>query len=155
MPDLICPLLALPDNTALLASLQGEGITIRHARHWERTPLHDFIQTTFGAGWAGEAMASFSRNPISTIVAVEDKRFIGFATYEGTAPGYFGPTGVLETYRGRGIGKALFLEAMAGLRDLGYVYGIVGDPGPIAFYQKILPGILLPAEWPTIYTGVL
>ena len=52
------------------------------------------------------------------------------------AQGFFGPTGVEQTERGNGIGKALLMESLWGLRELGYVYGIIGGAGPVEFYQR-------------------
>ncbi|MHB9024620.1 MAG: GNAT family N-acetyltransferase [Armatimonadota bacterium] len=152
MPDIICPLLNLPDHRDLLARLRAEGIDIYRARPWERSALVDFIGTRFGQGWVDETLLAFSRQPISAIIAVEGQRIIGFAAFEVSAPAYFGPTGVDEAYRGRGIGKALLLEALVGLRELGYIYGFIGAPGPKDFYLQATPGLLLPAEWTTIHT---
>jgi GNAT superfamily N-acetyltransferase len=152
MPDIICPLLNLTDHQELLARLKGEGIDIYRARPWERAALIDFISPRFGQGWVDETLRAFSKQPVSVILAVEGTRIIGFAAYEVSAPAYFGPTGVDETYRGRGVGKALLLEALIGLRELGYIYGFIGAPGPVDFYLRATPGLLLPKEWTTIHT---
>ena len=47
----------------------------------------------------------------------------------GTAKAFFGPTGVDETYRGKGIGKALLLVCLHDMYAQGYAYGIIGDAG--------------------------
>lgn len=155
MADMICPLFDIPSCGELLQRLHDEGIHIRHAQSWERTALYEFIEQHFSRRWADEVSLGFHHQPISIIVAVKGEEIIGFAAYEVTAPAYFGPTGVNEAYRGHGIGKALLLEALAGLRNLGYVYGIIGSPGPIDFYRKFTNGIMLPEEWTTIYSNTL
>ncbi len=155
MPDIVCPLFDVPDPKPLVEKLAGEGIIVRHARGWERTGLIDFIETRWGRGWVDETLRAFNHSPITTVIAIAEKQIIGFAAYEVTAPAYFGPTGVDEAFRGRGIGKALLLEALIGLRNKGYVYGFIGSPGPVDFYLKATPGLLLPAEWKNIYTNAV
>ena len=80
---------------------------------------------------------------------------VGFAAYECTRRGYFGPTGVLPTEQGKGIGKALLLASLAALREMGYVYAIIGNAGPVRFYQKTVGAIVIPGSDPGIYTGSL
>ncbi|MHB9130728.1 MAG: GNAT family N-acetyltransferase [Armatimonadota bacterium] len=155
MPDIVCPLFDAPDPRPLIARLRDDGIIVRRARPWDRNALSAFILEHWGQGWVDETLVAFSHQPVTAVIALEEKKIIGFSAYEVTAPCYFGPTGVNETYRGRNIGKALFLDALQGLRELGYVYGFIGSPGPIDFYLKAAPGLLLPKEWSNIYTGAV
>ena len=53
------------------------------------------------------------------------------------------------------MGKALLLAALAGLRDMGYVYGIIGAAGPVQFYQSTVGAIIIPDSEPGIYTDLL
>ena len=50
---------------------------------------------------------------------------IGFAAYETTRRGFFGPTGVAPSERGKHIGKALLLASLWGLREMGYAQAVV------------------------------
>ena len=152
MPDIIVPLFEVPDVQPLLARLQSEGITVRRALPWERAAMCAFIGEHFGQGWVDETLTTFARQPITSVIALDGPNIIGFAAFEASARGYFGPTGVLEAYRGRSIGKALYLASLNGLRELGYAYAIVGSPGPVDFYLKASPGLLLPAEWKTFHS---
>ena len=52
-------------------------------------------------------------------------------------------------------GKALLLASLHGLRELGYVYGIIGHAGPIEFYQKTVGAIVIPDSDPGIYANLL
>ena len=63
--------------------------------------------------------------------------------------------GVLETMQGRGIGKALLLACLWGLREMGYVYGIIGGVGPIEFYRKTVGASMIDDSTPGIYTNLL
>jgi hypothetical protein len=57
--------------------------------------------------------------------------------------------------RGKGVGKALLLSGLWGLRELGYVYGIIGRAGPVEFYQQAVGAIVIPDSDPGIYTDLL
>ena len=88
-------------------------------------------------------------------MATIDRELAGFAAYECTRRGFFGPTGVTPEARGKGIGKALLLASLYALRELGYVYGIIGAAGPVEFYQKTVGAIVIPGSEPGIYTDLL
>jgi GNAT superfamily N-acetyltransferase len=137
MPDLIVPLYDLPDNVKLLKSLQKKGIVIRHAKPWELDAVAEFINIHFDKGWVSETSVGFSSKPISVLIALDGNQIVGF--------------GVDEAYRGKGIGKALLIESLAGLRSMGYVYGFIGSPGPVDFYLKAVKGMLLPGDYTSIY----
>ncbi len=92
---------------------------------------------------------------MSVYIAVLQKEIVGFAAYECTRRGFFGPTGVIESVQGRGIGKALLLACLWGLREMGYVYGIIGRAGPIEFYQKTVGAIVIRDSEPGIYMNLL
>ena len=80
---------------------------------------------------------------------------VGFAGYECTRRGFFGPTGVIPAAQGKGIGKALLLASLTALREMGYVYAIIGAAGPVDFYQKAVGAIVIPDSEPGIYTDIL
>ena len=105
--------------------------------------------------WADEISVGFANKPISVFIATIDKKLVGFAAYECTRRGFFGPTGVIESTRGRGLGKSLLLSALWGLREMGYVYGIIGAAGPVRFYQNTVGAIVIPDSEPGIYEEML
>jgi len=80
---------------------------------------------------------------------------IGFAGYECTRKAFFGPTGVTKKERGRGIGTALLIASLWGLRELGYVYAIIGSAGPADFYQRTVGATVIPDSDPGIYVDLL
>jgi predicted N-acetyltransferase YhbS len=105
--------------------------------------------------WADETSVAFANKPVSVYLAVVEQEIVGFAAYECTRRGFFGPTAVSAQLQGRGIGKALLLACLWGLRELGYVYGIIGRVGPVAFYEKTVGAVLIPDSDPGIYTNLL
>ncbi|MDO5602662.1 MAG: GNAT family N-acetyltransferase [Oscillospiraceae bacterium] len=152
MQDMFVDLLKLPDAAPLYQKLAGEGVVIRRALAPDKKLVCDFVRETFGECAVGEAEASFARKPVSLFIATDRDQLVGFACYEATAPDFFGPTAVLESQRGRGVGKALLLRSLEAMRDeLGYVYGIIGGVGPISFYEKCVGATLIPGSDPGIY----
>ena len=136
MPDLLVNLLKLPPFESSAAVLNNAGVTVRRAQPFEITPVRDFITSNFSASWADEIS-------------------VGFAAYECTRKAFFGPTGVADAERGRGIGKALLIASLWGLQELGYVYGIIGAAGPVEFYQQAVGATLIPDSDPGIYFDLL
>lgn len=111
----------------------------------------DFVEREFSVAWADEISVGFANKPISVYIAVAEKEIVGFAAYECTRRDFFGPTGVIEKMQGRGIGKTLLLVCLWGLREMGYVYGIIGGAGPVEFYEKAVGAIAIPDSEPGIY----
>lgn len=151
MPDLLVNLMRLP----ALEDTSTQGFIVRHAQPWDLTPLRRFVAENFSPKWADEMSVGFARQPISVYIATIDRELAGFAAYECTRRGFFGPTGVLQSARGKGIGKALLLASLWSLRELGYVYAIIGAAGPVRFYQKTVGAIIIPDSEPGIYTDAL
>jgi GNAT superfamily N-acetyltransferase len=155
MPDLVVPLYRLPPRDEGEDALNDKGITIRRANTFEMSIVCDFIRRDFSQSWADETAAVFGRQPVGCYIAVEQRKVIGFATIDSTRRGYFGPTGVDAAQRGRGVGRALLIAALWGLRDLGYGYGIIGAAGPVDFYEKTVHAMVIPDSTPGVYTDLL
>ena len=155
MPDLLVNLLNLPDLESFVDGLNHVGVSIRRAQTFEITPVREFIKNNFSVAWADEISVGFPNKPVTVVIATRDTRVIGFAGYECTRKAFFGPTGVAENERGRGIGKALLMAALCGLRELGYVYGIIGAAGPVEFYRDAVGAIVIPNSEPGIYSDLL
>jgi len=47
------------------------------------------------------------------------------------------------------------IASLWGLRELGYVYAIIGRAGPVEFYEKTVGAIVIPDSDPGIYTNLL
>jgi GNAT superfamily N-acetyltransferase len=153
--DLLVPLLKLPPLEPHLTRMAAAGVGVRRARSYERTHVARFVRRHFSEGWVDEAMVSFSRTPPGCFVATREKKIVGFAVVEATAPNFFGPTGVDPAHRGGGIGTALVVAALHGLREIGYVYAIIGWAGPVAFYARTVNAIPIANSEPGIYSDLL
>jgi predicted N-acetyltransferase YhbS len=151
MPDMLVNLLKLPS----LDRLNDEGVNIRRAQPFEITPVREFIKENFSVSWADEISIGFANKPVSVVIATREGKVIGFAGYECTRKAFFGPTGVSESERGRGIGAALLIASLWGLRELGYVYAVIGAAGPTDFYQRTVGAMVIPDSEPGIYIDLL
>jgi GNAT superfamily N-acetyltransferase len=151
MADLLVALYDLkPSNRTL-----PQGIAVRRAFAAEKRLLADWVSKRFGERWASECEIAFTRNPVACHIAVSDFVVLGFAAYDATARGFFGPTGVTEEARHKGIGRALLDAALRDMASQGYVYGIIGPTTSIEFYRKEVGAIEIPDSTPGFHQGML
>jgi GNAT superfamily N-acetyltransferase len=151
MVDMLVALYAIaPSQTPLPA-----GVSIRRALAPERRAVVGWVERQFGAGWAGECEAAFAATPTRCLIAVQDRVLLGFAVWDVTALGFFGPTGVAEGTRGQGVGAALLLSVLEAMRAAGYGYAIIGAAGAPAFFSKIAGALPIPDSRPGLYHGLL
>lgn len=155
MIDMLVRLYELPDPCGVYAGLEERGIVLRRARAYERHIVAGWAGEHFSPKWESEVKVAFSRQPVTCFVATREKEILGFACYETTARGFYGPTGVGESARGAGIGKALLFKCMEGLKEMGYVYGVIGGVGPREFYEKAVGAVEIPGSDPGIYRDIL
>jgi N-acetylglutamate synthase-like GNAT family acetyltransferase len=146
--DMVVPLLRLPPAAPHVQRLREHGILVRRAKVWEAGALREFIVQHFFPSWAEEAAVAFTNKPVSAFLAFEGVRVIGFAAYECTYRGVFGPIGVDPAYRERDIATALLLECLASMKAMGYIYAIIGQAGPRAFFEKTCGAVAVPEDWP-------
>ena len=151
MPDMLVRLYALPDQNKRLK----DGYVVRRAAAYDKSVILHWLSQNFSTQWASEADVAFSRQPISCFIAQFQGKLVGFACYEATCRGYFGPGGVVEAHRGQGLGTMLLLECLRSMKEMGYAYAIIGGVGPKEFYAKTVGAIDIPDSTPGIYTAPL
>jgi len=155
MIDMLVRLYDLPDSGEIYAKVAEQGITLRRARAFEKHTVAEFARANFSAKWVSEVEVAITRQPVACFIATKDKVILGFACYDTTMKGFFGPTGVSEAARGTGIGKALLFKSLEALRDTGYAYAFIGGVGPKEFYAKACGAIEIPGSDPGIYADIL
>jgi hypothetical protein len=153
--DYLVNLTTLKADTELDARLKTAGVSVRRGLAPELELVTDWVRTNFNPLWSGETLLAYSRQPPAVFLATKDKRLIGFACYDTTARGFFGPTGVDEAERGAGVGRALLLATLLDMRVMGYGYAIIGDVGPSEFYEKTVGATMIPDSAPGVYAGML
>lgn len=153
--DMLVKLYELKRDPALDDRMTSQGVVIRRVLVPELPALTSWIEPRFGAGWAAEATAAAMRQPTTCFIAIKAGELLGFACHEATAKGFFGPTGVDQAARGKGIGHALLLETLLDMHAQGYPYGVIGGAGPMDFYRKSVGAIPIEGSDPGIYRGML
>lgn len=154
MTDMLVRLYALPRLDAALDTCTAQGVEIRRVLGPEKAVFLEWVRVHFPT-WTSEAEAACCRLPISCFVAIRDERIVGFACYDATCRNFFGPEGVLEAERGRGLGRALLLAALHAQREQGYAYAIVGGVGPAEFYARTVGATPIGESTSGIYAGLL
>ena len=137
MSDMLVRLYDLENCNNEIEELQKDGIIIKTAMSPDLYEITRWITKNFRECWAGEASKAILSTPSTCFIAVHEKKLVGFACFDATARGFFEPTGVSESMRGKGIGKVLLLKTLNAMYEYGYPYAIIGSAGPTKFYEKI------------------
>ncbi|MEM0967937.1 MAG: GNAT family N-acetyltransferase [Verrucomicrobiota bacterium] len=156
MSDLLVKLYELPSREPALERVQGAGFVLRGAQMPESLTVTRWVEETFGERWASEVSSAFSSHPVRCVLAVsQDKELAGFACYDVTFRGFFGPMGVSESFRDQGLGKALLLTSLHEMRGRGFAYGIIGWASDVGYYESLLGAIEIPGSEPGAYAPPL
>jgi GNAT superfamily N-acetyltransferase len=114
--------------------------TIREQRATaaRRDEILTFIEREFGRIWRFEASHAFENDPPTLFISEENGAITGFAAHDANnrGLGFFGPTGIAKSHRGRGLGKRLLLASLADLRRLGHDHAIIPWTDALDFYRK-------------------
>ena len=155
MPDMLVKLYNLDHNWDFVAKQESLGITIRKPIGPEYAIIVEWVREMFNASWASEVEAALHTHPVSCFIAVKDEAIVGFACYDATALGFFGPTGVDVAQRGQGTGGALLMACLLDMKLKGYGYAVIGAAGPVEFYRKVVGAEPIPDSSPGVYRGML
>ncbi len=154
MTDMLVRLYDLPAAPPLGLRQGADGLRVMRPLVQDARHVLAFVTTHFGAaapGWVDECRATLQRQPPSCFVAERGGVLLGFACYDATARGMFGPTGVAETERGRGIGRALLLACLHAMAADGYAYGVIGWVHEQDFYRKAVGAVPIAGSEPGLY----
>jgi GNAT superfamily N-acetyltransferase len=151
MPDMLVRLYDFPDASPYVERASAGGFAVRRAEPWDRDRMRTFAMNCFGELWAVEADRAFNHTPITAYVVTRPPEIVGFAAYECTRRGFFGPAGVREDLRGQGLGAALLLRCLESMREMGYAYAVIGGVGPAEFYEKVCGAFAIPGSEVGIY----
>lgn len=152
MPDMLVKLYDLPLLEPALAMAAGTGVVVRRASVLDRAATVEWVRKTFPS-WVAEVEVAFGRQPVTCFVAQRADAVVGFACHDATCANFFGPTGVAESERGKGVGRALLLATLHAQKAQGYAYAIIGGVGPAEYYTKAVGATLIEGSQPGIYAG--
>ena len=100
-------------------------VTIRRARPDDRERTLAAVRRMFSEAWWFETTLAFKADPPTCYIAERNGEVVGFADYDATNFGLFGPTGVEQSLRGKRVGAVLFRRCLRDMRALGYPYALI------------------------------
>lgn len=141
--DMLVNLQHLPEYEPL------NGIMIERVLPPDRHRVLSWVQEQFGESWESECAVALSAQPNTCFIAKKDGACIGFACYDATARGFFGPIGVAEDARKSGVGRALLIRCLLAMREAGYGYAVIGWCDEAArFYERSVGAVPIPDSDP-------
>ena len=156
MQDMLVRLLDLPEIASEEAKLSdSENIIFRRPIAPEKSIIVNWVREHFSPNWADEMEVAFSSTPVNCYVAQKGQSLLGFACFECTAKNFFGPTGVLPSEQGKGMGKILLVKALQALKEMGYTYAIIGGVGPAEYYKKAVDARIIEKSEKSVYQNLL
>jgi GNAT superfamily N-acetyltransferase len=151
MHDMLVKLYNLPTDSPVIEIAKDRDVVIRKPIGPEKHLVVEWVKKKFSKPWASETDMAISNKPISCFIALKGGKLVGFACYDATALGYFGPMGVDSAIREKGIGTALLFAALQDMIQKGYGYAIIGGVGPADFYKKTVGATDIPESTPGIW----
>ena len=135
-------------NLNLRPSPEFKGYHYERIQTKDYEELIEFVRTNYGhSSWSEEVKLSFQNNPPTTFVAKnKEDQIVGWASHGLQFPGAFGPTGVLYTLQGKGIGSELLKWCLWDIKQTGLerctIMWVVGKT--IKFYSKSMGAYISP-----------
>jgi predicted N-acetyltransferase YhbS len=155
MMDMLVKLYDLEPIDRLAKAPIRSCVEIRRALPAEATIVASWVKKMFGSGWAGEVSAALSRTPTTCYVALAGQKLHGFACWDVSSLGFFGPIGIDPTLQRRGIGAALLHRCLESMLQQGYGYAVIGGVSEPGFYAKVAGAVPIEGSTPGIYRGLL
>jgi GNAT superfamily N-acetyltransferase len=151
MADMLIKLYELETPEPFEADQKALGVALRKPIGPEKHAIIAWVFDQFGDAWASEVDVALSNQPCTCFVAVKGTQIIGFACYDATALGFFGPVGVAKSHRKNGTGRALLNACLLDMKNRGYGYAIVGGVTDTDFYKHTVAALEIPDSEPGIY----
>jgi GNAT superfamily N-acetyltransferase len=116
---------------------------VRRPAYDEAERVLAFVERAFGRVWRFEAAKAFERELPPAFISEAGGEIIGFAVHDvnNRGLGWFGPTGVDATMRGRGVGGRLLVASLGDLQRLGYDNAVIPWTDALEFYRKVAGAI--------------
>lgn len=150
--DMIVSLYQLPEMPVI------QNVKIRRAFVGDKNKILAFVGKHFWEGWVCEAEQALLADPPRCYIATVDESIVGFACFDSSAKGFFGPTGIDPAQRGKGIGKALLIRTLYAMKEYGYAYAVIGWVDEAEqFYRKAVGAELIKNGRPenSVYSNMI
>lgn len=128
--------------------IPATNITIRRVEQSDAALLKSFVQNEFGEAWLESIENGLSNEKIPMFIALNKEQIVGFSCYDVVRQkkGLFGPMGTSLSNRVKGIGSTLLHYCLREMKEIGYEYAIIGEAGPIEFYEKSCNAVVIPKK---------
>lgn len=124
------------------------NFNVRRAVFSDFEKLARFVKDEFGERWLKSLDYGFRtyKEELPIFIAEQEGAIIGFACYDVVRgkKGLFGPMGTAKHNRVNGVGKTLLNHCLYNMKKSGYEYAIIGQAGPIEFYERCCNARLIP-----------
>lgn len=122
---------------------------VKRAFIGDKGKILEFVREHFGDGWCHETERALLQDVSRCFIAVRGGELLGFACYDASAKGFFGPIGVRDDCRGHNVGRALLVRTLTAMRENGYAYAIIGWVNEAEhFYRKAVGAEFVPGGEP-------
>lgn len=129
--DMIVNLYTLPETEV------RTNVKIKRAFVGDKETILSFVGEHFQKNWVYEVEHALMDEMSKCFIATENGKVLGFACYDASAKGFFGPIGVAPDRRGEQIGQALLMRTLIAMREYGYGYAVIGWVSDAEnFYRK-------------------
>jgi len=113
---------------------QGYAFTIPDQE--QREGVIDWIHSNFGPLYSHEASEAFRHDIPSLWLAYKGDEIVGFSSYGTSELNWFGPIGVIESERRKGVGSVLLYKALMGMKEEGRRIALISCH-PHLFFSQI------------------
>ncbi|WP_166702518.1 GNAT family N-acetyltransferase [Bacillus albus] len=124
--------------------------TVRKANLSDFKKLACFVNEEFGERWLHSIEYGFRtyKENVPIYIAEQEEMIVGFVCYDVVRgkKGLFGPMGTAKENRVKGVGRQLLHLCLQSMKQDGYEYAIIGQAGPIEFYERNCNARLIPIE---------
>ena len=121
---------------------------VRKASLSDFEKLASFVNEEFGERWLHSIEYGFRtyKENLPIYIAEQEEGIVGFACYDVVRgkKGLFGPMGTAKQNRVKGVGKDLLHHCLYNMKQEGYEYAIIGQAGPVEFYERCCNARLIP-----------
>ncbi|WP_017152285.1 GNAT family N-acetyltransferase [Bacillus bingmayongensis] len=130
-----------------ISMMNHQIYNIRRVTQSDLEELLQFVKYEFGERWIETVSKGFQEYKEPPIyIAKQNEKIIGFACYDIVRgrKGLFGPMGTAKHNRVKGVGKELLHQCLSDMKQIGYEYAIIGQAGPLEFYEKSCRAQVIP-----------
>lgn len=130
-------------------TIPTSNIIFRKAEQGDAASLKTFVEKEFKMGWLDSIENGFLQGDIPIFIALEEQEIVGFACFDVVRgkKGLFGPMGTSFSNRIQGIGYTLLHFCLSEMKENGYEYAVIGEAGPLEFYEKACSAFVIPKNF--------